>query len=279
MSTDELLALSPAQVAEKILERRRLMQQILPEIHQRNREEADRLEPIVEKLRLERDNLNNKVRELKTERNQSNASAKELLAEVRELRTAVEASGGPKSLDPKWAQEKLEEQLDALEDRIAKEALSLNDERKLLRERKRLLEENEKWLEERRESNQEMAAYVDARKKMQKLFRKADKAHEAMLKQVEKSHKINDKYVEERDALRDATSQWNRADALIKQSEEAIAYWGRRVEEGFGDLGPGFPNLLADAERVKAGGPCTMKRRQRSPSKPRKPSTSGGEEE
>ena len=61
--------------------------------------------------------------------NEAQKEARELLNVTRKLREVIEESGGMKNLDPKWAKEKLEDQLGQIEDQIDKKALSLNDER------------------------------------------------------------------------------------------------------------------------------------------------------
>ena len=55
MNITDLLALKPGELAEKILERRRLLARALPDIEARMTDDADTLAPEVEKLRLERD--------------------------------------------------------------------------------------------------------------------------------------------------------------------------------------------------------------------------------
>ncbi|HIF04712.1 MAG TPA: hypothetical protein EYQ80_04790 [Candidatus Poseidoniales archaeon] len=225
MDLEALLALTPEELAASILERRKVLQMALPQIEQRSVDEADRLEPLVEKLRLARDTGSNKVADLKQRRNASQAEARALLEETRTLRDKLEGEGGLKSLDPKWAREKLEESLQALEVKIDEQALSLKDERRLLAERKALLQKNEEWLEARRKDNPEMAQYIESSRKMHKLFRTADKLHLEMLEHVEKNEPKHAEFVENREGLRTAMRQVDRSRALIKQSESAITHW------------------------------------------------------
>ena len=126
-----------------------------------------------------------------------------------------------KNLDPKWAKEKLEDQLGQIEDQIDKKALSLNDERKLLAKRKELLRKNDEWLSQRRR-NPEIAEYVEASKKMNKLFTLANKLHQEMLTHVEKNEPIHAEFTEKRGELRNSMRQVERSRSLIKQSESAI---------------------------------------------------------
>ena len=217
-------------------------------------DDADALAPEVEKLRLERDTGSNKVAELKNSRNAAQKEARELLQQTRTLREQLDESGGLKSLDPKWAKEKLEEALEGIEDKIEKQALSLTDERKLLGERKKLLQKNEAWLEKRRKENPAMAQYVDSSRKMQKLFSQADELHLEMLTYVEKNEPIHATFVEKRAELRNSMRQVERSRALIKQSESAIAFWESALENGLEDL-------LKNAKQVESGGGSSIRRR------------------
>ncbi len=261
MDSDALLAIKPEELADAILQRRLALQEMLPHIESSNKDEADRLQPLVEKMRLLRDSGLNKVAELKLRRNAAQEEAQVLLEETTALREKLIESGGMKNLDPQWAKEKLEENLANVETRIQEGALSLDDERRLITERKELLDQNQTWLDERRKNNPEMAQYVDSRRKMQKLFRRADKLHLEMLDIVEKNEGEHNAFIENRDALRTAMRQVDRSRALIKQSESAISHWEKRISEGYGELTSGEPNLLTDAENVKAGGASTIRRR------------------
>ena len=231
-----------------------MLAKALPEIEARMADDADALAPEVEKLRLERDAGSNKVAELKNSRNEAQKEARELLQQTRTLREQLDETGGLKSLDPKWAKEKLEEALEAIEEKIEKQALSLTDERKLLGERKKLLQKNEMWLEQRRKENPEMAQYIDSSRKMQKLFNQANELHLEMLTYVEKNEPIHSTFVEKRAELRNSMRQVERSRALIKQSESAIAFWESALENGLEDL-------LKNAKQVESGGGSSIRRR------------------
>ena len=242
----------------------------LPDIEARMTDDADTLAPEVEKLRLERDTGSNKVAELKNGRNEAQKEARELLQQTRVLREQLDETGGLKSLDPKWAKEKLEEALERIEDKIEKQALSLTDERKLLAERKALLQKNEAWLEKRRKANPEMSQYIESSRKMNKLFELADKLHLEMLTYVEKNEPIHATFVEKRVELRNSMRQVERSRALIKQSESAIAYWESALDNG-------LDNLLRNAKKVESGGGSSIRRRNAELPIATKPD--GGEEE
>ena len=254
MNVTDLLALKPEELALNILERRKFLSQALPDIESRMVEDADTLAPKVEKLRLARDGLSNKVAELKKRRNEAQDEARKLLQETRQLRDKMDDSGGLKNLDPKWAKEKLEESLQDIENQIDKRALSLNDERKLLSKRKELLKKNEEWLSNRRKDNPEMAQYVDSSKKMQKLFKHADKLHQEMVGLVEKNEPLHSEFVELRTDLRNSMRQVERARALIMQSESAIGFWENALQDGMDDL-------LKSANQVESGGQSSIRRR------------------
>ena len=270
MNISDLVALKPEELAAAILERRKALAEILPGKETEMAESADSLAPEVEKLRLARDTGLNRVSELKSRRNDMQKEARELLEKTRVLRAGLDGKKGLMNLDPKWAKEKLEESLQAIEKKIDQEALSLNDERRLLAERKELLKKNQEWLEKRRKDNPEMAEYVDSSKKMNKLFSQADKLHQEMLTHVEKNEPIHAEFVEKRVELRDTMRQLERSRALLKQSDAAISFWENTSQDGFG-------KLLDAAKRVEAGGKSTIRRRNADlpiSTKPR-----GGEEE
>ena len=254
MDLNALLSLDAEELAKKILERRQFLSEALPDIESRMATDADELAPKVEKLRLARDTASNKVADLKKRRNDAQSEARVLLQKSRELREVIEKSGGMKNLDPKWAKEKLEEQLEEIEDQIEKKALSLNDERKLLSKRKELLRKNADWLNQRKKDNPEIADYVEVSKKMNKLFTLANKLHQEMLTYVEKNEPIHAEFTEMRGELRNSMRQVERSRALIKQSESAIQFWKNTLENGFDDL-------LKSSKNVENGGASSIRRR------------------
>ncbi len=254
MDLKALLSLEAEELAKKILERRQFLSEALPDIESRMAADADELAPKVEKLRLARDTASNKVADLKKRRNEAQTEARVLLQQSRELREVIEKSGGMKNLDPKWAKEKLEEQLEEIEDQIEKKALSLNDERKLLSKRKQLLRKNADWLNQRKKDNPEIADYVEVSKKMNKLFTLANKLHQEMLTYVEKNEPIHAEFTEMRGELRNSMRQVERSRALIKQSESAIQFWKNTLENGYDEL-------LKSAKNVEQGGASSIRRR------------------
>ena len=76
--------------------------------------------------------------------------------------------------------------------------------------------------------------------------------------------------------LREIRRQLDRARELLSQSDRAIAHWERRLKDGFGDIGGGFPDLMAANKRVSDGGRSSFAR---NPKKKRSKGNDGGEEE
>jgi len=54
--------------------------------------------------------------------------------------------------------------------------------------------------------------------------------------------------------LKEIKSQLDRARELLSQSDKAIEYWEKRLELGFGDIGPSFRDLLKSKKIVEGGG-------------------------
>ena len=276
MEVDELLAISPEQLAQALLVRRQVLKQELPGVIRNLEAEEESLEPRVKRAIQSHRSANEKVALLKEERNQSQRNASKLLTEVKDSRGKLIESGGMVNLDPNWKKEKLLEQLEEIEDSIQTSALDQKSERKLLDRRKKLLEENDKWLRSRKESNPEMSRFVEARREMVTSYRKADSAHRKMLESVAKAQPLHEKKVLLTAELRDIRRQMDRARELLDQSDVAIEHWQRRLKDGFGELGGNYRDLMKARNKVSSGGNSSFARSQKSASKSK---TSGGEEE
>ena len=276
MEVEELLAISPEQLAQALLVRRQVLKQELPGVIRNLEAEEDSLEPRVKRADESHRKANEKVALLKEERNQSQKAASKLLVEVKDSKEKLVDSGGMVNLDPNWKKEKLIEQLEEIENSIQTSALDHRSERKLLDRRKKLLEENEKWLKSRKKSNPEMSRFVDSRGEMVSSYRKADSAHRKMLEAVSKAQPLHEKKVLLTAELRDIRRQMDRARELLDQSDIAIEHWQRRLKEGFGELGAGYRDLMAASNKVSSGGRSSFARAQRSASKSKK---ARGEEE
>jgi len=197
------------------------------------------------------------------------------------------------NLDPTWVKEKLLEELEEIEEKIQTSALDHKAEKKLIDRRKKLVGKNENWLKERRDSNPEMAIYIEERKKMSEYYREADKTHQNMLAMVKKAQPLHKKQLLLKNELIEIRRQLDRAKELMAQSERTISYWERRLNDGFGELDTGFSDLLIAQQKVASGGNSSFARKKQNNNKkppgksnstkksPKKieDSSNGGEEE
>ena len=261
MNTDELLSVSPEEMAKSLLARRQLLKQQLPTVIRTLEAEEQNLAPKAKKALENNKNINSKVSDLKEERNKAQKKANELLKIVKESREKLIQSDGMINLDPSWKKEKMLEEIDDIEEKIQTSALDHKAERKLLDRRKKLIEENDKWLKQRRDLNPEMVTYIDARREMNSLYRLADKSHRKMLDGVEKAQPQHEKQQKIRDDLREIRRQLDRAKELLSQSDKAVEYWERRLDKGFGELGDGFKDLLSAQRKVAEGGDSSFARK------------------
>ncbi len=261
MNTDELLSVSPEEMAKSLLARRQLLKQQLPTVIRTLEAEEQNLVPKAKKALEINKKINSKVSDLKEERNKAQKKANELLKIVKESREKLIQSDGMINLDPSWKKEKMFEEIDDIEEKIQTSALDHKAERKLLDRRKKLIEENDKWLKQRRDLNPEMVTYIDARREMNSLYRLADKSHRKMLDGVEKAQPQHEKQQKIRDDLREIRRQLDRAKELLSQSDKAVEYWERRLDKGFGELGDGFKDLLSAQRKVAEGGDSSFARK------------------
>jgi len=276
MDTEALLTVTPEELAQALLLRRQVLKEELPNVIRTLEAEEESLEPRVQRIVTSHRASNEKVAKLKERRNRAQKEAGSILGQVRMNRDSLAESGKMVNLDPNWKREKLLDELEQIEDSIQTSALDHIAERKLLDRRKKLLEDNDRWLRSRRDSNPEMASFIDSRAEMNTLYREADKAHRSMIEIVEKAQPMHEKKVTLTAELRDIRRQMDRAKELLAQSDYAIAHWERRLKDGFGELGGGFPNLMAANTRVAEGGKSSFARN----SKPtRNKNRQGGEEE
>tara|TARA_B100000686_G_scaffold349397_1_gene442704 strand:- start:7 stop:840 length:834 start_codon:yes stop_codon:yes gene_type:complete len=272
MDTVALLKLKPEELANSLLQRRLMLKESLPGVIRNLEAEEESLSPKVERLARSFEDANSKVAELKKARDSGQSEAGVLISEVKEIREDLIESGGMVNLDPKWKKEKMLEKIEEIEHKIQTSALDHRSERKLLDERRALISQNDKWLKDRKDSNPEMSEYLKKSRKMSSLYKKADKAHAKMLDAVEKAQPIYEKTTAATEELREIRSQLDRARELLSQSDRAIGHWERRLKDGFGDIGPGFPDLLRGHEIVKGGGLSSFAKAPPSNSNPKKKS-------
>ena len=275
MDTSELMRVTPDELASALLKRRMLLKDSLPGVIRNLEAEEDTLSPRLDRMKKSFEEANEKVVKFKAERDQFQNSAGTLIPDVKRIRKKLNESGGMISLDPKWKKMMLLEQIEEIEDKIQTSALDHRSERKLLEKRRSLISENDKWIRDRKDSNPEMAEYLEKNREMSKLFKKADKAHSQMIGAVSKAQPLYEKVTSASAEIREIRSQLDRAKELLAQSDKAIDYWEKRIENGFGDLGPGFRALLKGQKNVDKGGSSSFAKRSRK----LKQTKSRGEEE
>ena len=288
MESDTLLAVTPNQMAQALLDRRILLKEQLPTVIRTLEAEEQNLSPKVARIVDNHKQANEVVAKLKEVRDHAQIEARNLIPKVKQHRNVLVDSGGMVNLDPDWKKEKLLEELDEIEENIQTSALDHKAEKKMIERRKKLIEQNEKWLKERRDSNPDMAEYIDSRREMSHQFMVANKAHRNMMKAVEKAQPLHDKKVAMQAEIREVRRQLDRAKELLSQSDHAIEHWQRRLKDGYSELGISFPDLLRDMNKVQNGGDSSFARKHKTnkqnpankkPNKRPKSSDSRGEEE
>ncbi len=279
MDTEQLLVVSPEEMAKALLTRRQLLKEQLPTVIRTLEAEEQKLAPKAKKAMENNKTINTRVSELKDKRNKAQEKANELLKVVKESRVKLMEKDGMVNLDPLWKKEKLLEEIEDIEKKIQTSALDHKAERKLLDRRKKIIEVNDKWLKERRESNPDMVTYINARREMNKLYREADKSHRNMLDGVEKAQPQHEKQMGIRDELREIRRQLDRAKELLAQSDKAINHWERRLEQGFGELDGGFVDLLEAQKKVQEGGDSSFARKKTKAQRKKKITSNSKEEE
>ena len=277
MDNNQLLELGPNELARALLQRRMMLKDSLPGVIRNLEAEEESIVPKLERLEKSFEGANQKVAELKMKRDENQSRASALIQDVKSSRAKLLEGGGMMSLDPKWKKRRMMEDLEGIENKIQTSALDHKAERKLLEERRKIVEENDRWLKDRKESNPEMVEYSKNSKEMSDYYRIADKAHAEMLTAVEKAQPTYEKRAILSNELREVRSQLDRARELLSQSDKAISHWERRLEEGFGDIGPGFSDLLIGMRKVENGGVSSFAKKRRSKKKESK--QVGGEEE
>ena len=267
MDTEALLAVTPEEMAQALLIRRQVLKGELPNVIRNLEAEEEALEPKAQRTIKSHRLANDQVAQLKERRNVAQKGAAALLKDVKHARDVLAEGDGMINLDPNWKKEKLFEELQDIEEKIQTSALDHRAERKMLDRRKKLLEANEMWLKSRRDANPEVTNYIDSRGEMSSLYREADKAHREMLEKVEKAQPLHEKKMIMGAELRENRRQLDRAKELLAQSDSAISHWERRMSDGFGELGGGFPDLLATKRTVSKGGRSSFARKSKSKSK------------
>ena len=283
MTPEELLGVTPALLAKSILHRRERLAEVIPEQLDARQEELVAAEPLARAAKEKRDGINAKVANLKRERAEAQTKARTLFKRAGELRDKLQASGGIKDPNPKWAKEKLDEKLMKLEQELETNAGNHKTEQKYIQEMKNLIRQHDDWVE-KRSSSQEGLAEMDASFKQAKaLLEQAQKAHDAILELASENEHFHTSYVEHEAHRRRADSRTKRLAEALDSSQRGLEHWQKIIDEG-------FDRLLANAAHVRDGGVSSAARNKKPTSNQDKPKkrqkktksskqTKGGEEE
>ncbi|MBT5613352.1 MAG: hypothetical protein HOJ64_00575 [Euryarchaeota archaeon] len=274
MEIDALLNVTPQEIAEQLLTRRKVLREQLPNIIKTLDGESESLSPKVLKLKEKNDKNNIEISKYKGLRDGLQTEARVLLDEIKLIQEELSNSGNMINLDPKWKKERMWEELQDIEFKIQTMALDQKSEKKMIEARKKILQQNEEWLKERKFSNPKMAIYIEKRKKMNLLYKDADKSHLEMIKCVQKGEHIHAKYILLKDEFIDINRQKDRAKELFKNSDRDVLFWENIISGGLEDL-------LQSANDVKNGSPSTFVSKKKSINKIKlsKPIIKGDEEE
>ena len=251
MEIDALLNVTPQEIAEQLLTRRKVLREQLPNIIKTLDGESESLSPKVIKLKEKNDKNKIEISRHKERRDGLQTEARVLLDEIKLIQEELSNSGNMINLDPKWKKERMWEELQDIEFKIQTMALDQKSEKKMIEARKRILQQNEEWLKERKVSNPKMAIYIEKRKKMNALYKDADKSHLEMIKRVQKGEPIHAKYIVTKDEFIDINRQKDRAKELFKNSDRDVLFWENKISGGLEDL-------LQPANDVKNGSPSTF---------------------
>ena len=274
MDANDLLAVSPKLLAQAILHRRERLSEIIPEDLEERKVELSEAEPKAKSAREERDSINSKVAGLKHERNSSQKEARALFERSNMIREQLISEGGMKDPDPKWAQDKLSEKLQAIESQLETNAGTHKTEEKYINEMKSLIREHEEWVEGRTASQPLVKEMKENRNKARKLLDSAQKAHDAMVELVGENAEMHDAFVKWEDVRTRAKSRTMRLENALSSSQQALEFWKDRVDND------NFDDFVVDSNRVRDGGQSSKAiAKAMKNEREKKQKTSGGEEE
>ena len=236
VDTESLLSITPKEIAESLLIRRRALKDQLPNIIKNLDNESEALTPKLAKIREKNQKINIKTSEIKKKRDMFQKEAGEIWNKIKDTQNKLTESGNMINLDPKWKKERMIEELEEIEFNIQTVALDHKAEKKMIEARKNIIKQNELWLKERKASNPEMADFIEKRKKMNSLYKAADKEHKDMIKNVDLGEPVHAKYVATKTELTDINRQRDRAKHLLKNIDRDIGYWENTLLDGFEEL-------------------------------------------
>lgn len=255
MDPASLLSMPSDLLAKAVLHRREQLLQSLPEQISQLKSELGGTSPVASETGKKRDDVNAKVATLKLERNKYKAEAFDLIRRSKELRELLISEGRLKNPDPKWAKDKLVDQIALMEQDFETQAGDHKGERKFLRTIRELTSKHQDEVKARIASNPELGELNEMQSKIQPLFEAAEKAHDAMGELVGESDELHTSWTSVVEEQRILHARLFRAESAFENSVKATKYWEKRLKDGFGDLGvAGFQDLYAAANNIKEGG-------------------------
>lgn len=247
VDTESLLSVTPEEIAKTLLIRRKALKDQLPNIIKNLDNESEALAPKLAKIKEKNEKIKEKISEIKKRRDNNQKEAGEIWKEIKDIQNELTESGNMINLDPKWKKERMMEELEEIEFNIQTVALDHKAEKKMIDARRNIIRQNELWLKERKASNPQMAEFIEKRKKMNSLYKAADKEHREMIKNVNLGEPVHAKYVNIKTELVDIERQRDRAKQLLKNLDRDISYWENIILDGFDEL-------MTLAMKVQQGG-------------------------
>ncbi|MDC0528451.1 hypothetical protein OAO11_05075 [Candidatus Poseidoniaceae archaeon] len=247
MTPEELLGVTPALLAKSILHRRERLAEVIPEQLDARQEELLAAEPLARAAKEKRDGINTKVANLKKERAEAQTKARALFNRAGALRDQLQASGGIKDPDPKWAKEILDSKLQSLEQELETNAGNHKTEQKYIQEMKALIRQHDEWVAQRASSQEGLTEMDASFKEAKALLDTAQKAHDAILEFASENEYFHTTYVEHEAHRRRADGRTKRLAEALDSSQRGIEHWQKIIDDG-------FVRLLSNATKVQQGG-------------------------
>ena len=263
MTPEELLGVTPALLVKSILHRRERLAEVIPEQLDARQEELQAAEPLARAAKEKRDGVNSKVANLKKERSDAQTKARALFKRAGELRDKLQASGGIKDPDPKWAKEKLDSKLQRLEQELETNAGNHKTEQKYIQEMKSLIRQHDDWVAQRTSSQEGLTEMDASFKEAKALLDKAQKAHDAIIELASENEYFHTTYVEHEAHRRRADGRTKRLAEALDSSQRGIEHWQKIIDGG-------FDRLLTNATTVKEGGISSSVRNRKPAKTPQK---------
>ena len=236
VDTETLLNVTPKEIAAALLIRRKALKDQLPNIIKNLDSESEALTPKLTKIKEKNEKIKIKISEIKKRRDSYQKEAGAIWREIKDVQNELIESGNMISLDPKWKKERMIEELEEIDFNIQTVALDHKAEKKMIDARRNIIRQNELWLKERKSSNPQMADFIEKRKKMNTLYKAADKEHREMIRNVNLGEPVHTKYVARKTELGDINRQRDRAKQLLKNLDRDISYWENTILDGFDEL-------------------------------------------